>query len=168
MNRHLDLFADTVDVGAFVKLDNDIIVPPGWLAELTKQSYLHPGIDCLGMQPRFGPAYPAPFAGRTTSDDAPWIGGVGLIRYRMFTTCRPSPKGRYGWSEFQGRHEQNRKAWLIPDLPLFALDLIDAEPWASFSKRYEECGWQRKWSKYEGGGREWSQWWLDEQEEKAA
>lgn len=168
MNRHLDLFAGDPEVGSFVKLDNDIVVPPGWLPELTRQATLHPGIDCIGMQPRHAPAQPAPFPGRSVSDDVPFIGGVGLIRYRMFRTCRPSPKGRFGWTEFAGRHAENRKAWISPDLPLFSLDLIDAEPWASLGRGYEARGWQRPWSKYAGGGREWCQWWLDQQEAIAA
>lgn len=167
MNHHLDLFADG-EAGAFVKIDNDIICPPGWLPELVRQATIHPGIDCIGMQPRFAPCKPAPFPRRSVSADAPYIGGVGLIRYRMFRTCRPTPKGRFGWTEFQGRHEDVRKAWIKPDLPLFSLDLIDAEPWASLAAEYERCGWQRRWSKYAGGGREWCQWWLDEQEAAAA
>ena len=160
-NRHLDLLSATAeqdDVGAFVKLDNDVVVSPGWLNELTRVATLNPGIDFLGIQPRFGP----PVMGHCDErrvEEARHIGGVGLMRYRAFEVCRPTPNGRYGFTEFQCRHPENRKGWITPDLPCFCLDLIDLEPYASLAVQHIAKGWARPWSKYADGGRSYYQWW---------
>lgn len=160
-NRHLDLFAATADrddVGAFVKIDNDVIVSPGWLNELVRVSTINPGIDFLGIQPRFGPPVPGHCDDRRV-EEARHIGGVGLMRYRAFEVCRPTPNGRYGFTEFQCRHPENRKGWITPDLPCFCLDLIDLEPYASFAVSHIAKGWARPWSKYVDGGRSYYAWW---------
>lgn len=158
--RHLQLLPETDDVGAFVKLDNDFVVAPGWLEELLRVSSAHPGVDLLGMQPRFGP----PVAGTCEDrrvEEARWIGGIGLMRHRAFEVCRPVPNGRYGFTEWQNRHAEIRKGWLFPDLPCFCLDLIDAQPWASLGDGYMKAGWQRPWSKYLDGGRSYYEWWAN-------
>lgn len=160
-NRHLDLCASTAaddDVGAFVKIDNDVVVCPGWLDELTRTSTLNPGVDYLGVQPRFGP----PVAGLCSErrvEEARHIGGVGLMRYRAFEVCRPVANGRYGFTEFQCRHPENRKGWLTPDLPIFCLDLIDLEPYTSIAEGHIDKGWARPWAKYADGGRGYFEWW---------
>lgn len=167
MNHHLDLYREEDEIRAFIKLDNDFVVSPGWLDEVIRVSRHDPGIDILGIQPRFGP----PTAGHDVTrrpDPCRHIGGIGFMRYRTFEVCRPSPNGRYGWTEFQTRHEENRKAWIVPDLPSFCLDLIDLEPWSSLAAEYVKYGWSRKWPKYEGGGRPYFQWWADQQEAAAA
>lgn len=163
-NRHLDLCADSAeieDVAAFVKLDNDVIVPPGWLNELTRVASLNPGVDYLGMQPRFGPPVPGLDESRDV-EDARHIGGVGLMRYRAFEVCRPVANGRYGFTEFQCRHPENRKGWLTPDLPLFCLDLIDLEPYATLAAEHIAKGWARPWGKYVDGGRSYYQAWASQ------
>ena len=81
------------------------------------------------------------------------------MRYRAFEVCKPRANGRYGFRSGSASHPENRKAWVTPDLPCFALDLIDAEPWVSLTERYIECGWQRQWSKYRDGGRAYYEWW---------
>lgn len=160
-NRHLDLCAHSAeieDVLAFVKLDNDVIVPPGWLDELTRVATANPGVDFLGIQPRFGPPVPGRCDQRGV-EDARHIGGVGLIRYRAFEVCQPVPHGRYGFTEFQCRHPENRKGWLTPDLPAFCLDLVDLEPYASIAATHIEKGWARRWPKYLDGGSSYYDWW---------
>lgn len=162
-NRHLDLCAESADledVAAFVKLDNDVVVPPGWLNELTRVASLNPGVDYLGIQPRFGPPFPGLYEEREV-EAARHIGGVGLMRYRAFEVCRPVANGRYGFTEFQCRHPENRKGWLTPDLPLFCLDLIDLEPYASIAADHIAKGWARPWGKYVDGGRSYYEWWAD-------
>ena len=158
MNLHLHLFGETEETAAFVKVDNDFVVCPGWLDELTRVASADPGVDFLGVQPNFGPPKPGFYAKRHAKD-ARHIGGIGLMRYRAFEVCKPRANGRYGFTEFQCRHPENRKAWVTPDLACFALDLIDAEPWLSLTERYIECGWQRPWSKYRDGGRSYYEWW---------
>lgn len=157
-NRHLDLCKETPEVGAFVKLDSDFVVPPGWLGELTRVARHDPGCDIIGMQPRFGP----PTHGSTdrTIEQARHIGGIGFMRYRTFEVCRPTPNGRYGWSEFQTRHSDSRKGWITPDLAGFCLDLIDLEPWKSLQAGYVAKGWAREWPMYADGGKDYYEWWM--------
>ncbi len=157
MVRHLDLCKPSDDCGAFVKLDNDFVVCPGWLPELLRQTVPHPGIEIFGIQPRLGPPTAIPDYNRTV-EDCRHIGGIGLMRYRAFEVCRPTPNGLYGWSEYQVAHKDIRKCWVKPDLPCFSLDLIDAEPWASLSAEYIAKGWQREWAKYVDGGRGYHEW----------
>ncbi len=166
MSRHLDLYKETDAVRAFVKLDNDLIVCPEWLNEVVRVTRNDPGVDILGIQPRFGPPTLARDVTRRV-DPARHIGGIGFMRYRMFEVCRPVPNGRHGWTEFQTRHPEHRIAWILPDMACFCLDLIDLEPWVELNERYIEKGWGRRWPKYEGGGRPYFQWWADQQEAAA-
>lgn len=142
----------------FFKLDNDFVVPPGWLDEVLRVAYLHPGVDFVGLQPRYGPPTPGRCDDRRI-EEAKHIGGIGLMRHRAFEVCHPIANGRYGFTEWQCRHPENRKGWLFPDLAGFCLDLIDLEPWASLGTKYEAAGWQRPWSKYVDGGRSYYEWW---------
>lgn len=158
MLRHLQILPMTDEVEAFVKIDSDFIVPPGWLPELLRVSAADPGVDIIGIQPRFGPPVPGACKERRI-EAARHIGGIGLMRHRAFEVCRPVANGRYGWTEHQTRHPESRKGWIVPDLPAFCLDLIDLEPWASLGERYIEQGWQRPWPKYLNGGREYYEWW---------
>lgn len=158
MNRHLDRFKETDEVQAFVKIDSDFVVCPGWLPELLETANHDPGVDFLGVQPRFGPPVPPSF--ERFADGCRHIGGIGFMRYRAFDVCRPAPNGRYGFTEFQTRHRESRKAWLSPDLPCFSLDLIDLEPWATLSAEYVANGWQREWPQYIAGGRDYYSWWV--------
>lgn len=163
MLRHLDLLPETAECGAFVKIDNDFVCCPGWLPELLRVTSLNPGVDIFGLQPRLGPPEPPPFEARGI-EPARFIGGIGLIRHRAFEACRPTPNGRYGWTEWQFRHPSVGKAWVVPDLPCFCLDLVDLEPWASLATEYVEKGWAREWPKYEAsGGLEYYRWWADAQ-----
>lgn len=158
MNRHLGLFKETDDTKAFVKLDSDFVVAPGWLNELVRVSNDDPGCDIIGVQPRFGP----PVAGESADrriEAARHIGGIGLMRYRAFEVCHPVPNGLYGWTEFQTRHPENRKGWIVPDLPCFCLDLIDLEPWSALALQYVAKGWAREWPNYLGGGESYYGWW---------
>jgi hypothetical protein len=121
------------------------------------QMTLHPGIDIFGIQPRFGPPQDPPYQYRDV-EDCRWIGGIGAIRYRVFQVCRPTPNGYFGWTEFQGKHEDVRKAWLTPDMPCFSLGLIGAEPWQSLAREYIAKGWMREWADYGDGGAGYHEW----------
>ena len=158
MNRYLDLCPPDDDCGAFIKIDSDFVVCPGWLPELLRVTTLNPGIDIFGLQPRIGPPTIVPDETRTV-EECRHIGGIGLIRHRAFELCRPVANGLYGWTEHQTSHPTIRKAWVVPDLPCFGLDLIDAEPWATLTRDYIRQGWMREWPKYEGGGRSYFDWW---------
>lgn len=143
MNHYLE----NSDEDRFAKIDNDIVVPPGWLAEMDRMMYLNPALDILGMQADHGP----PTGGHDSErhiEEARWIGGVGMIRRRIFDLCRPSPRGRFGWTEYQQNHEQLTKAWIKPDLKTFELDRLPLEPWMSLVAEYLDLGWQRSWPRY--------------------
>ena len=73
--------------------------------------------------------------------------------------CRPTPQGRFGWTEWQCDHPAVLKAWVTPDMPCFSLDLIDAEPWRTLTRTFIGKGWMREWPLYEGGGRSYYDWW---------
>lgn len=147
MNYYLSHWADGAD--AFAKIDNDIAVPPGWLPTMT-DVLDRSGVELLGME-----------AGRTgvpgrdhhPTDERGWepcshIGGVGLMRVSAFRTRPRIPaRGRFGFTEWQGRHDP-RRAWIYPDLYVPQLDRVPIEPWRSLSREYVGRGWQREWPDY--------------------
>lgn len=153
MNHYLDHY--TAD--SFAKIDSDIVVPPLWLEEMARQMWLRPDLDILGMQANSGPPQHGKYGERTT-EDARWIGGVGLMRRRAFKFCRPSPHGRYGFTEFQQRHEDITKAWIRPDLATFELDRVPLEPWLSLTKEYVASGWARAWGPYSEDANDYWDW----------
>lgn len=151
----------TAKVETFAKIDNDMIVCPGWLGEMLAVMSANPGLDILGMEPMVGPAAAAPAS--RGFEDARWIGGKGLIRARAFELCRPTPSGRNGYQGFtqwQAAHPQVTKGWVRPELPVFGLDQLDFEPWRSLAVEYEEKGWARRWPAYEPGMFGYWDWWL--------
>lgn len=160
MNWYLDQAHDAGESDRFAKIDSDFIVCPGWLEESLRQMTNHPGIDVFGLQPRHGPAVAPPCLHRTV-EEARFIGGIGLIRHRVFELCRPRPSGLngyQGWTQFQTAHPF-KKAWISPDLPCFCLDLLPFEPWTSQAREYVEKGWMRAWPAYDGMGGSYWDWW---------
>lgn len=141
---------------AFVKIDNDFVVCPGWLEIVLRTAHLNPGYDALGIAPWEGPPT---LTGPREVTLASHIGGVGLIRRRMFKQCRPVPNGRYGWTEHQHNHSF-QVGWLKPDMPCFELDRLPVEPWASLAKTYCFRQWSREWPKYESPA--YYEWWTNE------
>lgn len=162
MNWYLDQAHERGESDRFAKIDSDFIVCPGWLPEVLHQMIPHPGIDAFGLQPRFGPAVAPPSAARGI-DEARFIGGIGVVRHRVFERCRPRPSGfngYQGWTQFQTAHDF-RKAWMTPDLPCFCLDLLPFEPWISQAAEYVEKGWMRAWPTYESAGDSYWSWWQE-------
>lgn len=153
MNHYLDHY----DADMFAKIDSDVCVPQGWLEEMTRMLYLHTEVDILGMQANSGPPSFRKDPDRTV-EDASHIGGVGLIRRRTFKFCRPVPRGRFGWTEFQQRHPEMIKAWIKPDLATFELDRLPMEPWRSLSAEYVEKGWSRAWGPYSDDATDYWDW----------
>lgn len=141
------------------KLDNDVIVPPGWLDQCAAVMEAHPELDLLGIEP---PASRVPhFSGGVVSPKpeligqhdgyAPCdtIGGVGLMRTSAFTSRPPiQPSGIYaGFQEWQRRYRL-KCGWCVPPLKLFLLDRLDFSPWIDLSREYEAKGFQRAWGRY--------------------
>lgn len=157
MNWYLDLIWP--GFGSFVKIDSDYVVCPGWLDEIKTVADANRDIDVIGFAPQLGPAV-APPAPRELVPSR-FIGGIGLIRHRIFEGCRPVSGGRQGWWAFQTRHRNVTKAWVRPDLPMFELDRLPIEPWATLSRGYIAAGWQRDWGPYDASTANYWEWFLD-------
>lgn len=152
------------DAPVLAKIDNDVIVCPGWLDTMLDVLNRHDDeIDALGMEPGFG-ARVVPIGEPRGIKRAKWIGGVGLIRRRVFDNGRRVQLDSrwFGWTLYQRKYV--RSAWITPDLPMFLLDHLPFEPWMSLSERYIKSEWQRRWPTRHP--QEWSgywDWWTQEE-----
>lgn len=161
------------------KIDNDVIVPPGWLNQCVRTLELNPYLGILGLEPPESrtanpqtgrvdqpPEYtsgslagvpPAHFA---VTD---CVGGVFVARRSAFEgRALPVPNGFNGVGGFTGWQQQNTdvvKGWIVPPLKLFLLDRLPMDPWRSLSDRYESEGDQRPWTKYDAGNVALWSWW---------
>jgi len=151
----------------FVKLDNDVMVPPGWLEACTAVMDAHPELGLLGIEPpasrtpnpqsrwpvptpeddcgsRFSGGY---LAGYARCDS---IGGIGLMRRSAFAgRAAMRPHSIYGgFSDWQLAHPEVVKGWIVPPLKVFLLDRLPISPWKELSAEYIAKGWQRPWTDY--------------------
>jgi len=152
-------YLNRADAEIFVKLDNDVMCPPGWLDDGLRLMEQHPYVDLLGIEAHLRPPVARPYGITLTGH----IGGIGFMRREAFRNSRPSMIGtRYGFSEWQAEHLEVVKALIDPPLHVFLLDHISFESWSSLSAEYRRKGWQRdppQWGDY---GPEWSglwDWW---------
>lgn len=147
MNHYLA----TTEADAFVKIDNDIALPGGWLEKMLDVFERHPEIDLLGMeagmvalQGRDGVVYQQHDIEPCTN-----IGGVGMMRVSGFRSRPEVPfRGRFGFTEWQTRYDVPR-AWIVPDILCPQLDRLPFEPWTDLAEEYIEKGWSRPWGKYD-------------------
>lgn len=132
----------------WAKIDNDTMVPPGWLTECLAVMDKHPELDLLGIE-AFYPVKSAP--AERSYETAEHIGGIGLLRSKAFKTLpRPNGRGgRFGFTAWQLMSDWVTAGWINPALPVFLLDRMPMDPWVSLSLRYEKNGWQRPWDKYD-------------------
>lgn len=131
----------------FCKIDSDVIVPPGWLGDCLGVLNRYPHIDLMGIE-AMRPVKPAPAA--RDIDEAGFIGGIGFMRGRAFQYSLPRPGGRFGFTAWQeSGNTKAKKGWINPALPVFLLDRLPLEPWASLSREYVAKGWQRAWDPYD-------------------
>jgi hypothetical protein len=171
-NRYLD------DTGAnpvemFAKIDNDLILCPGWLEECCQVMDRHREVDLLGVEPT--PFYNAReqvnwffrFQGlhlngsERRAEKCRHIGGIGLFRRRAFEgRDRMAADMRLGFTRWQTTHPEVVKAWVWPPLPVFLLDHLPFEPWRSLNLEYEAVGQQRRqWGEYPAQCRMLWEWW---------
>ncbi len=151
--RTMNFYLDQAIADLFAKVDNDIVVPPGWLDMLFDVMNDHPEVELLGFE--------AGMSGLPPTDADPLvdmqevrnylparhIGGVGLMRYESFMTRpRVRPNGRFGFTEWMHRY-QPICGWIQPDILVSDLSRIPVEPWVSLSNEYVQKGWQRPWGK---------------------
>jgi glycosyltransferase involved in cell wall biosynthesis len=145
------------------KIDNDTMVPPGWLRQSLEVLDRHPELSLLGIEAMY-PHSDDPQLPRSYSP-AEFISGLGLYRRAAFARSRPRPIGRwFGLEEWQVSQGQSlRRGWINPALCVFLLDRIPFEPWVSYSKNYVARGWQRSWPCYDPKCTLWKWRWGGEQ-----
>jgi hypothetical protein len=165
----------------FAKIDNDVIVPAGWLEHCLTVMEANPDLGLLGIEPPRSRT-PAPWKNGVREADPElqerrsgtcptyaacgMIGGIGLMRRSAFRTADPmTPHSIYGgFSDWQLRHTEVVKGWICPPLDLFLLDRLPIEPWASFSKEYIGTGQQRPWTNYDPMDSALWDWWMETRE----
>jgi len=159
MNAFLDQSAVLGDPFAqyFAKIDNDVLMPPGWLSECMRVAEQ---VDLLGFE--CGCDDPIP-AGRDIERHvrmAEHIGGIGIFKRSAFARTRPFADGRMGFTSWQNQTPGLRIGWLDPPLPVALLDHLPLEPWRSLSEKYVRQGWQRtQWGFYEQRSHKLWDWW---------
>ncbi len=151
---------DHMDTDVLVKVDNDLLVCPGWLDSLLDVLTAHPGLDVLGFEAGFGDAV-APADTPRTARPARHVGGLGAFRKRLFAQRRPvQHETFFGMTQFMVRNAHC--GWLSPALPCVLLDHLPFEPWRSLTREYVERGWSRQWSEYPERMRDYWAWAFDE------
>lgn len=142
----MNWYARCFDGDYFVKIDNDIAVPPNWVGPVISVLNAHPEVELLGLeygQPAFKSSHES-----YSYTPATHIGGVGAMKCSAFTTRKPpDANGRFGFTEWQHEFEPIR-GWLTPSLKVLQFDKITIEPWLTLSNEYVKKEWQRKWEKY--------------------
>jgi glycosyl transferase family 2 len=149
------------DAAMFAKIDNDIVVPPGWLGHMLDVMDRNPPLDLLGMEAgRTRPPAEHPgWMGMYGWSQTKHIGGVGVMRTECFRRLGlPKANGRWGFTEWQAEMRP-RRGWITPDLLVCSLDMIPTEPWVTLSARYKKEGWQRGWPTYDDSWPDWWKWW---------
>ena len=155
----------------FAKIDNDVIVPPGWLETCLAVMEANPRLELLGIEPplsRNASPRPRPIDPAETSPGplgycpCEAIGGIGLMRRSAFESRPPMvPHSVYGgFTDWQLKHKPVC-GWIAPPLKVFLLDRLPIEPWASLSKSYIAQGQQRFWQNYKPEDHELWDWWLN-------
>lgn len=171
-NSHSELWA---------KIDNDVIVPPGWLDQCLDVMERNPKLDLLGIEPPqsrtrapWGAQMAAPeLSIKTTKPGyAPCdaIGGIGLMRTEAFTRREPmKPHSTYGgFTDWQWKHPEVKTGWIVPPLKVFLLDRLPIEPWISLSRKYIAKGDQRPWTNYNPQDHALWDWWAVKEPKAAA
>lgn len=149
-------FVASKEPEVFAKIDNDTMLPPGWLNECVKLMDQNPTVDLLGIEPMH------PVQGeaiRRYAEPARYIGGIGLMRGKAFVYSLPRPDGRFGFTAWQDHEAQVVKAWINPALPVCLLDRVPFAPWSNLSAQYVAEGWQRPWEPYGMERSELWDWW---------
>lgn len=167
--RTMQHYLDLDPAPMFAKIDNDIVVPPGWLPRMHDVMIRYPMLELLGMEAGMAQGaadYPPPPSdplaltpGSYTFAASSHIGGVGLMRASAFLD-RPRMKamGRFGFTEWQ--HTLNPvRGWIAPDLLTCDLSKRPGQPWEHLSFVYVVRGWQRPWPTQHNMDTVYWDWW---------
>lgn len=139
----LNVFVKEAWPDIVIKIDSDVLLPPGWLNEALAVMDRHPEVDLLGIECTND--NPEMVCATRGAEPARHIGGIGLFRTRAFRRHGfPVADGRQGFTQWQHRWGDILKAWISPPLPVALLDHLPMEPWRSLSESYIEKGWQRR------------------------
>jgi hypothetical protein len=145
-----------------VKLDNDTIVPPGWLDRCLDVMARNPHLGILGIEPPSSTVRIS-LDGHEGRGYAPTeaIGGIGAMRRAAFDgPDKPHPHAIYGgFTDWQLRHPEIEKGWIFPSLDIFLLDRLPMDPWLTLSQHYIATGQQRSWKKYGAEDEHLWAWW---------
>ena len=152
-------FIESATAPMLAKVDNDAMMPPGWLRESLEVFARQPHLDLLGIEAMY-PADPQPAVPRTFTP-AVFISGLGLYRRQVFRASRPAAYERwFGLEEWQQAQGPGLvRGWITPALPVFLLDRCPFEPWLSLTEHYIAQGWMRRWPKYDPAAALWTWRW---------
>jgi GT2 family glycosyltransferase len=143
-------FIERADAPLLCKIDNDCMMPPGWLDVALEAMNNNPTLDLLGLEAFEGcdPNMETPRSFSPTKN----IGGVGLFRAEAFSYEKPTidPTDKYaGFWHWQSKAKDTQKGWLKPGIPMFLLDRLPFDPWKIHTAEYEASDWQRPWWRYD-------------------
>jgi glycosyltransferase involved in cell wall biosynthesis len=150
------------DAPILAKVDNDAVMPVGWLGAAISVLDRAPELTFLGIEAH---APPAEQPDRPRSyQPAAFISGLGLYHRAAFETSLPRAHGRwYGFEDWQRQAGARvRAGWIDPALDVFLLDRLPFEPWLGLTDAYVARGWQRRWPEYSRHRRLWAWRWRDE------
>jgi hypothetical protein len=141
------------------KVDNDCLLPFGWLNAGVGVMDRDPSLDLLGIAYRDDVT---PHCGEQlyTYKVSSFIGGIGVYRRDLLKDLPVEILPVQNW---RGIWQQEMKVgYLSPSLPVCLLDWMPWDPWVTLSERYEAIGWQRRWGRYgKDNVRLWQWWWPD-------
>ena len=145
----------------FVKLDNDCIVPPGWFERGQYVMGINPDLGFLGIEPPSSTIRTDLSKADNGCAPCDSIGGIGFMRRRAFDgQDSMRPHSRYGgFTDWQLRHPEIKKAWLAPPINLFVLDRLPISPYRELSAKYIAQGDQRAWPSYTQADEGLWSWW---------
>ena len=129
-------FIENAQAPILAKIDNDVMVPPGWLKDSLSVFERHPQLSLLGIEAlktvRQGDKVVRSF------EAAEFVSGLGLYRRTAFARGRPKPYGRwFGFEDWQRAQGPDLvRGWIKPALPVFLLDRLPFEPWQSYKRAY--------------------------------
>jgi len=141
-------FIESARAPILAKTDNDTMLPPAWLRQSLEVLDRHPELSLLGIEALY-PAKADLQLARTYAT-APFVSGLGLYRHAVFSHSRPAPHDKwFGFEEWQIAQGPNLvRGWITPAIPVFLLDRLPFEPWATYTNTYVSRQWQRAWPKY--------------------
>jgi hypothetical protein len=156
-------FIESAQAPILAKVDNDTMLPPGWLRQSLEVMNARPELSLLGIEAMYPHSDDAQLVRSYTA--AKFVSGLGLYRRPAFLRSRPRPVGKwFGLEEWQAAQGPALvRGWINPALCVFLLDRIPVQPWKSYSDAYIARSWQRSWPKYDPTCTLWKWRWPDEE-----